>query len=101
MVPFDGTDATNELHTHFLADVDTSTRLHSVEKFGSRFWIYFSQENAKSNDEFHLGEFLPQGGFNQEIQIRFSWISFFTVLFRIDLLACRFCFPSTGHVIVL
>ena len=50
MVPFDGTEATNEVHTHFLADVDTSTRLHSVEKSGS-------------NDEFHLGEFRPQGGF--------------------------------------
>ena len=50
MVPVDGTEATNELHTHFLADVDTSTRLHSVEKSGS-------------NDEFHLGEFRPQGGF--------------------------------------
>ena len=62
MVPFDGTDATNDLHTHFLADVDTSTRLHSVEKYGS-------------NGEFHLGEV----DFNQEIQIRFSWISFFTV----------------------
>ena len=86
MVPFDGTEATNELHTHFLADVDTSTRLHSVEKSGSNFTL----EN-----------FVLKVDFNQEIQIRFSWISFFTVLFRIDLLAGRFCFPNAGHVIVL